>query len=136
MLSRTKTQAAGIAFLSRAGHLLMHLRGHQPGLTMPDMWDIIGGVMEGSETPAEAAIREAEEEIGERVSTLEEFGTYESRTVRLYVFTARLDKPAEELVLGEGVALAFLSLRRLSELPLVPWTHMLVHDLKSAGLLR
>jgi len=135
-MSSAKIAVAGIAFLNEAGELLMHLRDDKPELPFAGHWDIIGGQVEGLENAEEAARREAFEEIGEaEIGPLRHFGTYESPTVRIDVFTTRLDKRAGDLILGEGQALAFLSRAKLHGLKLVPWTRRLIDDLAREGLL-
>lgn len=56
-------RAAGILFLTPAGKVLFLKRG--PGGDAPGAWCFPGGGIEGDETPEQAALREATEELGE-----------------------------------------------------------------------
>ena len=47
--------------------LLAYLRDDKPDIPFPGRWDLPGGGREGSETPAECAMREACEEFGLRI---------------------------------------------------------------------
>lgn len=54
---------AGILFVAEStGRVLLALRSRE--VTFPGTWCVVGGMVERRETPAEAAIREAEEEVG------------------------------------------------------------------------
>ena len=54
---------AGILFVAETtGRVLLALRSR--GTTFPGTWCVVGGMIERGETPVEAALREAEEEIG------------------------------------------------------------------------
>lgn len=54
---------AGILFVAEStGRVLLALRSRD--VTFPGTWCVVGGHVEKGETPVEAALREAEEEIG------------------------------------------------------------------------
>lgn len=54
---------AGILFVAEStGRVLLALRSR--AVTFPGTWCVVGGMVERGETPAEAAIREAQEEVG------------------------------------------------------------------------
>jgi mutator protein MutT len=82
-----------LALIWRDGQILLSKR-----LTtadhLPDIWEFPGGKVEADESPAEAAVREAREEIGLEVEVV---GTlvpieweYETRRVTLYPFDCQI----------------------------------------------
>jgi len=61
---------------------------------LPDVWEFPGGKVEAHETPANAAIREAREEVGLNIEILRVLTPidwdYAERSVTLYPFEARV----------------------------------------------
>jgi 8-oxo-dGTP diphosphatase len=98
------------------GRLLLQLRDSAPGRAGADRWGMFGGHIEAGEQPAEALLRELQEELGWRPK---HFEPYTVRAVTSsepawqgltsHVFAAHLDVPPEALVLGEGRALALFA---------------------------
>ena len=66
------------AIIIEEGRVVMVKRGHEP---LKGEWSIPGGVLEVGETLREAAIREAREETGLEVETLDLLGVFD-RVVR------------------------------------------------------
>jgi len=60
-------QLAGILVI-QAGKFVLQERDDKPTIADPGMFSIWGGAAEGDETPAQAAIRELEEETGVKVA--------------------------------------------------------------------
>ncbi|MBU1017660.1 NUDIX hydrolase [Patescibacteria group bacterium] len=71
---RPMVGAANI-ILNEKGEILLMKRAKE-SKTFPDMWGLVGGVIDWGETPAEAAKREAMEEIGVEVEVLQFVGRY------------------------------------------------------------
>jgi 8-oxo-dGTP diphosphatase len=117
---------AGVILFNRKGELLLLLRDNIPTIGHPDHWNIVGGVIEEGERPEEAALREAQEEIGVRLAGVSLFRLYSiggrgrSEPVPYYVYWSRLDKGLAELTLGEGQAMRFFPREELSTLRIVP----------------
>lgn len=79
-----KTRGAGIIFHIRSSDQLMFfLRDDKPGIPFPGKVDIIGGRLEGNETPEQTARREVSEELTDKttgkpfeVGTIKHFKTW------------------------------------------------------------
>jgi 8-oxo-dGTP diphosphatase len=128
-------EAASVIFVNRRGELLLRLRGDVPGLPFPAMWDLIGGAMEGDESPEEAVVRETLEEIGMELADYAYWGDVRG-VVLLHVFAARLDVPAESLVLTEGERLAWVAPEAAMRLPLVPYMRELLPAFRGSAQYR
>ncbi|MGW9346540.1 NUDIX hydrolase [Nocardiopsis flavescens] len=103
----TLPSAAVIAVLDRSGeHVLMGYR-HR---FVPDVWgwELPGGLLDAGEAPERTAVREALEETGHRVGSVEHVATFEPMigTVRSphHVFVGRgAERVAEPTEFDEGV---------------------------------
>ncbi len=87
-----KISAAGIIFV-HDGQLLLILRSRE--VVAPSVWCGAGGKIESGETPEEAAIREASEEIGyppDHECTLSPLYTFNSDTLVFHNFLGVLTK--------------------------------------------
>jgi len=118
-------EAASVIFVNRRGELLLRLRGSEPGLPFPAMWDLIGGAMEEGESPEDTAVRETMEEIGLVLEHFEYWSDVRG-VVLIHVFAAKLDVSAESLVLTEGARLGWFDPQAAMELPLVPYMARLI----------
>jgi 8-oxo-dGTP diphosphatase len=92
------------------GEVLLLLRDNKATITFPNHWTLVGGKLEGGETPEMAAHRELAEETGLK-TTLTFWKRYDREhtlfIVDQHIYMARVDAPLEALVLGEGQALQF-----------------------------
>ena len=91
----------------------------------PGVWDIIGGHCEGGEAPADALVRELEEEIGvkahvfEEIAVLEEPQPAEHGDARYHVFVVTSWGGGEPRLLGaEHSELRWVNLAHALALPL------------------
>lgn len=105
---KKKKQIAAIILENDKGEFLLYLRDNKPGIPFPDHWDLIGGHVEEGETPEQALIREAREELGIELSGHKYFRTYDCITGDAYpntkyIFTGKINIPIEEITLYEGV---------------------------------
>lgn len=69
-----------LAFVVDAGRLLMVRRPVKGTPEADGLWDVVAGVIEFGETPAETCVRECQEEMGLCVRTLEPLGPPATRT--------------------------------------------------------
>ncbi|WP_329457210.1 NUDIX domain-containing protein [Streptomyces sp. NBC_01497] len=92
-----------------AGHYLLHLRDHIPGICDPGAWSLIGGGREGEETAKETVDREIHEEIGLVLPGLRPLGLIRltdgggAVAGRIQLFLGRWNGDAHALPLTEGV---------------------------------
>jgi 8-oxo-dGTP diphosphatase len=118
-------EAASVIFVNRDGELLLRLRGSQPGLPWASHWDLIGGAMEDGESHEQAAVRETLEELELKLEGQRYWGTIQG-IVRIHVYGAPLDAPAESLTLLEGERVAWFTPEDAMSLPLVPYMEKLI----------
>ena len=72
--STAKVGASNI-FVDEMGKLLLMKRADEC-VTFPGFWGLVGGFIDPGETPEEACIREAKEEIGVRIEVIKFVGRY------------------------------------------------------------
>ena len=108
-------RVAVVCLVDPQGRLLMQHRDRHAKVS-PNQWALPGGKIEPDETPEAAARREVLEETGIVVPRLEHLwtGTRPSVStpdglVEMHVFCAPTDARQEDVVLGEGQAMVFLS---------------------------
>ncbi len=94
-------------------------RDDRPGLWMPNYWSTVGGAVELDESPAQAAVREAEEELGQRPGELTWLGFVEGARHRVHLFATRADWTLDELIVGEGQGVDWLSPEQIFSVPVV-----------------
>jgi 8-oxo-dGTP diphosphatase len=116
------------AIIIEEDRVLLVKRGHPP---LAGEWSIPGGVLEVGETLREAAVREALEETGLTVETLELLGVYErllrdadERTLYHYVLIDFLCRRAsgEPKASGDAEEVEWFTLAEAADLALVPDT--------------
>jgi 8-oxo-dGTP pyrophosphatase MutT (NUDIX family) len=92
------------------GRVLLQHRDDKPGILESGLWGFFGGHIEPNERPAEAFLREVEEEIGWRPRHFEQYGVFRAHTDGIVlgsnVFAAHLDVPVDALTLNEGRGMA------------------------------
>ncbi|HSX14457.1 MAG TPA: NUDIX domain-containing protein [Candidatus Saccharimonadales bacterium] len=111
------SRGAGIIFhIKPTDQLMFFLRDDRPDISCPGMIDIIGGHLEGDESPEEAARREVGEELKDKdtgqsfvASDIKLFKTWvDDRPGEHNVFVAELDS-VPNLRTDEGQGLVFLT---------------------------
>ena len=117
-------QVASLILENKKGEVLLLLRDDKAGLAYPNMWDLIGGMVEKGESVEEALLREVKEEVGhdlkdytffKKYDVVEEDGSLSTK----FVFYSRTEKLLEEFLLGdEGQKLQFFSFRNALKLKL------------------
>jgi 8-oxo-dGTP diphosphatase len=108
-------QIAQVLLFDRDRKLLIYLRDDKPDIPFPNHWDFFGGHVEDGETPEQALVREVKEELGVELTHWEFFHRYDcperdAYPNQKYIYYARLERSAEELVLHEGQRLAAISI--------------------------
>lgn len=121
-------EVAIIVLTDRTGRVLMQHRAHDAD-PEPGKWTPPGGRVEPGEDAVTAAHRELLEETGltavlELDRVVEQLGA-DGVGVRFHVFTGRTDATQEDVVLGEGLAMRFLTPAEIATKELVSNAHML-----------
>ncbi|MFG3589496.1 NUDIX domain-containing protein [Streptomyces sp. NPDC047990] len=109
------TARGAVAIIAnRRGELLLHLRDDLPGqIAWPNHWSVLGGGCDPGEDPADAIVREFDEEAGlTDITDLDEL--FEIRDEHgsgqlITFFSAFWDGDETQLPLAEGVKLQFLA---------------------------
>lgn len=101
--------AAALIPVRPGGQILLMLRDDRPDLPHANCWSTIGGAVEVGESPAEAAYRESEEELGRRPAELVPLGTVDGARFRSFLFATRVSWSLDDLILGEGQGVDWLS---------------------------
>lgn len=113
--------------------LLQHRDKTAPRL--PDYWAFFGGEIEENETPEDAVIREAKEELGIEFKNLEFFKRYEFQQEdglhEKFVFIASLSVSFKELrrQQEEGQNLGLFSFEELKNLKISDYDRVILRDL-------
>lgn len=94
-------------------------RDDRPGLWMAGYWSTVGGAIEPGETPPQAALREAEEELGQRPDKLVFLGFVEGARHRIHLFASRVAWSLDEMIAGEGQGVDWLSPAQIERLQMV-----------------
>ncbi|WP_280462740.1 NUDIX hydrolase [Nocardia carnea] len=106
-----KKEGTQIILVNPRREVLMYLRDDKPDILYPNMWSLLGGMLEPGETPAECIVREIEEEIGVQLdpATVTHLCTRDLDFGIEHSYTAQVDFEIEDVVLTEGQALKWFS---------------------------
>jgi 8-oxo-dGTP diphosphatase len=123
-MSRTVLRLASVLLVNQDGELLLQLREATARMD-PGRWGLPGGHVEPGEDPAVAARRELHEETGLTVAgelTLYAYETFPARlnpgtTIDWHVYCGATVARQEDVVLGEGAALRFVTPADAASLP-------------------
>ncbi|MFJ9692542.1 NUDIX domain-containing protein [Kitasatospora sp. NPDC101183] len=115
---------------NRHGALLLHLRDDLDTIAWPGHWSLLGGGCDPGESPAEAIVRELDEEAGLAVDGLAEL--FEAPDAHgsgqtITFFAASWDGDESVLPLAEGVKLQFFAPEHLPVLTIPPFIRDGVH---------
>lgn len=117
-------RGAVAVIVNGAGEILLHLRDDVEGIAWPGYWSLLGGGCEPGEAPADAIVRELQEEAGLEVSDLAEvFAVHDEQGSGQMIsfFVGCWDGDEQALPLSEGVKLQFFHPRQLSALTIPPY---------------
>jgi 8-oxo-dGTP diphosphatase len=123
-----RNRFVGIILVNPEGKVLLQLRCKDE-LLYPNCWTLPGGKVEEGESPELAIAREAKEELGLDLRNPVLFKTIVENAsdaiIERYIYWGNIRKKAQDLELGEGVALRYFS---SEEIPLLK----IAFDLKPA----
>ena len=95
------------------GRIAMQLRDNKPGLPAANKWGLFGGLIDGNQTPKDAALREIQEELGvsldpERLSLYRTHYIPE-QNLTTWIFHCPVEGDLDHAVLREGQTWAFIA---------------------------
>jgi len=113
---------AAIIFTNDRGEVLLQKKD-MSFKRWPGRWCFFGGGLMENENPEEALKREIKEEMGYDLVNAELFTVYEyadaDRQGRMYVYTAKYDKPISSISIGEGAGFAFFAKEEIEGLSII-----------------
>jgi len=120
--------------VDRDGRFLLQLRDNIEGIFQPGVWSIVGGAIEIGESAYDAAVREIQEEVGQKVERLYLIGKipalWSGGTLHLFCGGAAFSDG--DIVVGEGQDARFFSPGDINLLePAAPFLKPLVNGFVS-----
>ncbi|MGK7905446.1 MAG: NUDIX domain-containing protein [Hormoscilla sp.] len=107
---RNQPVEVAIAILYRQDRFLLQLRDDIPNISHPGLWAFFGGHVEPGEALEAAMRRELLEEIGYCPPEISFFRCYRTDEVIRHIFSGSIEVELEDLVLGEGWDMGFLTI--------------------------
>lgn len=102
LLADGRRPVAGAVLVHPDRRVLLQHRDDKPGIESPGQWSLFGGGLDEGEAPAQAMLREIEEEIGYRPRAYRPLIAFSGWYAEFHVYLAEVAPPLDELVLGEG----------------------------------
>jgi len=107
----------GIILEDNKGRILLQLR-YDKIKQFPNCWVLLGGALEGDETPEQAIKREIKEEIGVELKNFEHFKNFNYKNFNQSFFYKKMDLNLEKIELKEGKEIRFYSKEEINNLNL------------------
>jgi len=132
-------QIAQILLFDRDDRLIIYLRDDNAAIPFPDHWDLIGGHVEEGETPEQALVREAKEEIGLELQQPRFFRRYDCfggdafPNIK-FIYYGRTERRAAELPLYEGQRLTGIEPQQRGEFRFANILATVIDDFVAARL--
>ncbi|WP_405004519.1 NUDIX domain-containing protein [Kitasatospora purpeofusca] len=120
---------------NRRDELLLHLRDDVEGIAWPGHWSLLGGGCDPGESPAEAIVRELDEEAGLDAGSLRplfEIHDWHGSGQLITFFASSWDGDETALPLAEGVKLQFFAPEHLPVLTIPPFIRDGIHRFLAA----
>lgn len=119
ILSLKLSRFVGIILVNTEAEALLQLRSNHERL-YPNCWTLPGGKVEEGESPEQAIIREVKEELGLNLCDYVLFKTIVENApdeiMERRIYWGNISERAENLELGEGVALKYFSSKNIPRL--------------------
>lgn len=107
----------GIILVNSDGKVLLQLRCKHDFL-YPNYWTLPGGKVKEDESPELAIVREVKEELGLDLHHFKLFRTTVdnalNEVIERHIYWGSISEKAEDLILGEGVALRYFESKEIS----------------------
>jgi len=116
-MDNTIRNSAGIIIENNEGKLLLQLRDDKVK-KFPNCWVLLGGALEGDETPEEAVKREIKEEIGIEIENLKYFKNFNYEYITQSFFYKKMNLDLGKIDLKEGKEIKFFSKEDIGNLSL------------------
>lgn len=123
-----KRQGCSVIFINNNEEVLLFLRDNLQGLPYANMWDLLGGHVELTETPEECIVREMLEEIGHQLINFSLFKVYDFDDRVEYVYWCRENFNIDEIILTEGQCLKWFNNKVISQTPLAYGFNKVLND--------
>ncbi|MET7767441.1 NUDIX hydrolase [Nocardia sp. NPDC005366] len=106
-----KTEGTQIILVNPDNQVLLYLRDDKPGIPYPNLWALLGGMIEDGETPLQTIIREIDEEIGIQLDPqhVHHLSTRDLDFGIEHTFTAAAGFDIDDVTLTEGQGLRWFS---------------------------
>lgn len=119
-LANTTGSGVSVVLINKRGEILLHLRDDKPTISYPNHWALVGGGVDGAETPCEALVREIKEEIALNLVNFCLLREYTHRNKREYAFLGEINVELSNLKLNEGREVRFFEPSQLINLKIRP----------------
>jgi len=123
-----KRLGASIIFLNGNQEILLFLRDNDSTIPFPNMWDVLGGHVEQSETPDACIVREMKEELGVALEGFHLFSVTEFSDRIEYTFWKRTRLDIDKVTLTEGQRLKWFTRKEVNRTELAGGFNQIVDD--------
>lgn len=118
VLADGRRPVAGAVLLHPDGRLLLQHRDDKPDIESPGLWSLFGGGLDQGESPAQAMLREIEEEVGYRPRAYRPLVEFSGWRTLFYVYLAEVAPPLDQLTLTEGQGFGYFQPDQAEQLAL------------------
>lgn len=123
-----KRLGASIIFVNDKREILLFLRDNDSTIPFPNMWDVLGGHVEQSETPEACIVREMKEELGVALEGFQLFSVTEFSDRIEYTFWKRTCLDIDKVTLTEGQRLKWFTWQEATHTQLAGGFNQIVDD--------
>ena len=102
-------QGCSLIIINDQEQILLLLRDNIPTIPYPNMWDVIGGSLEGNETPEQCIIREIKEEMDIDIVDIQLFEINYYPFRKENTFWKKINLDIETINLNEGQRLKWFN---------------------------
>ncbi len=123
-----RNSGTGIILLNSCNQVLLFLRDNKASIPFPNMWDLLGGLLENGESPEDGVRREILEEIELELGSINFFKEYDFDNRSIYIFWKKIDLDLAKTKLNEGQRLAYFSEEDITKTSLAFNYNLILHD--------